>query len=63
MSSISQILQEALRLPEDQRLTLVNRLLTLGEPEASDDVKHAWDLEIRERIARYDEGATRSRSA
>ncbi len=60
---INQILQEALHLPEDQRLTLAHRLLTLGEPHASEDVKHAWDVEIRDRIARYERGETRSRPA
>ncbi len=63
MHSIDQILREAIRLPEDQRLTLVNRLLTLSEPQATDDIRHAWDMEIRERIARYDRGVARSRPA
>ena len=63
MSSINQILQEAIRLPEDQRLTLANRLLMLSEPHTSDDIRHAWDIEIRDRIARYDQGETRSRPA
>ena len=30
------------------------------EPEASVDVDGAWDSDIRERMARYDAGATRS---
>jgi len=63
MSSINQILQEAIRLPEDQRLTLVNRILMLSEPNTSDDISHAWDVEIRDRIVRYDKGETRSRLA
>ena len=63
MESINQILQKAIDLPEDQRLTLVHRLLMLSEPPVSDDTNHAWDLEIRDRIARYDQGKTRSRIA
>ncbi len=63
MNSINQILLEATRLPEDQRLTLVNRLLMLSEPHISKDISHAWDLEIRDRIARYDRGETYSRPA
>lgn len=63
MNSIYQILQDAIRLPEDERFTLVNRLLLLDEPQASDEVTHAWDTEIRDRIARYDRGETASRSA
>ncbi|MCD6526943.1 MAG: addiction module protein [Desulfuromonas sp.] len=60
---MNQILEEAIQLPEDQRLTLVNKLLMLGEPHVSDDVKCAWDDEIRERITRYDQGETCSRPA
>jgi len=63
MSSMNQILQKANNLPEDQRFTLVHRLLLLNEPGASKDVEHAWDIEIRDRIARYDRGETYSRSA
>ena len=63
MSSMNQILQEANDLPEDQRFTLVHRLLLLNEPGASKDVEHAWDIEIRDRVARYDRGETYSRSA
>ena len=63
MNSINQILQEASCLPEDQRLTLVNQILTLGESQTTADNDHAWDLEIRERIACYDRGETTSRSA
>ena len=63
MSTMNQLLQEAIHLPEDQRLTLVHRLLMIGEPHASKDVEHVWDLEIRDRIARYDRGESRSRPA
>jgi len=54
MNSINQIVQEVARLPQDQRLTLANRILTLGEPQISGDITTAWDLEIRDRIDRYD---------
>jgi hypothetical protein len=63
MNPIDQILDEATRLPEDQKLTLVNKLLRIGEPETSDAVQNAWDNTIRERIARYDRGEICSRSA
>ena len=61
MTTLTQLLQEAAQLPEDQRLTLGHRLLVAGEPPPSDEVEQAWDVEIRERIARYDRGETRSR--
>jgi len=63
MNSIDAILQDAINLSEDQRLSLANRLLLLSEPYASDDVGHAWDTVIRDRIARYDRGETGSRPA
>ena len=63
MSSINEILQEAIRLPEDQRFTLAHKLLTVSEPHLSDDVMTAWDVEIRNRIERYDRGKTHSRTA
>lgn len=63
MSSINEILQEALQLPEDQRFTLAHKLLVVGEPHQSGDVLAAWDVEIRRRIERYDNGETKSRTA
>lgn len=63
MSTMNKILDEARHLPEDQRLALAHRLLTVGEPGFSEDIRQAWDLEIRERIARYDLGESKSRPA
>ncbi len=63
MSSVDELLWEANKLPQDQRLTLAHRLLASGEPSVSEDVERAWDLLIRERIERYDQGKAASRSA
>lgn len=63
MSSLSQILYEATLLPEDQRLTLAHRLLTITEPPPSKNTDNAWDIEIRDRITRYDRGEISSRPA
>jgi len=63
MRSINEILQEAIQLPEDQRFTLVHKLLIAGEPHPSDDVMSSWDMEIRNRIEQYDRGETHSRTA
>ena len=63
MATVQQLLKEAALLPEDQRLTLVHRLLVACEPAVSEEVERAWDAEIRERIARHDRGEARSRSA
>ena len=63
MSKIDQLLKEACELPGDQRLTLAHRGLALNEPVLTEDVEQAWDVEIRERIRRFDEGRGQSRPA
>lgn len=63
MSKVDDILKEAVCLPEDQRLSLAHRLLAVGEPAASADIDEAWDVAIRERIARYDRGEATARPA
>ena len=63
MNTMNQLLNKAILLPEDQRLTLAHRLLMVCEPHASEAVEHAWNLEIRDRIARYDRGESSSRIA
>ena len=60
MKTLEQILQEAQRLPLNERLTLAHRLLTSSEPAASKEAYDAWDLVIRERIERYDQGLART---
>jgi putative addiction module component (TIGR02574 family) len=54
--SIETIASEAMQLPEDQRLTLANRILESVEPAVDPGLEHAWDMEIRERIRRFDAG-------
>jgi hypothetical protein len=63
MKTIEEILQEAEHLPLNQRLSLAHRLLVLSEPDASPDIDEAWDIAIRERIMRYDQGQTQSSPA
>ena len=58
MKSLENIASEALLLPKDQRFTLAHRILASVEPERDANVEGAWDLEIRERIRRYDAGQT-----
>ena len=54
---------DALTLPEDQRLTLAHRLLSSLEPREAEEVEAAWDTEIQRRIQAYDRGDTQSLSA
>lgn len=63
MSSVDRIFEEAAQLPEDQKLTLVNRLLASNEPSITEEIEQEWDVVIRERIERYDEGKALSRPA
>lgn len=63
MKTFEEILQEAARLPPNQRLSLAHRLLLLSEPSPSPEVDEAWDSVIRERIMRYDQGETQARPA
>lgn len=63
MSSVDRLFEEAAQLPEDQRLTLVYRLLSSSEPPPTEEIEREWDLAIRERIKGYDRGDIRARSA
>jgi len=56
--SVDNLTLEAMDLPPDQRLTLAQRILSSVEPMAAPETDAAWNAEIRDRIARYDnEGA------
>ena len=63
MSSIQKLVEEARNLPDDQKLTLANRLLELAEQAMTDDVEDEWDSELRARIQAYDEGRSQTKSA
>ncbi len=63
MSSVEELFQAARQLPEEQQLTLIERLLAAHEPPASKAAQTAWDREIQRRIKDYDEGKTSSRPA
>ena len=54
--TLESITSEALLLPKDQRLTLVHRILASVESPEAAGADAAWDMEIRERIKRYDAG-------
>jgi putative addiction module component (TIGR02574 family) len=58
MKSLEDIESEALLLPRDQRFTLAHRILSSIEPDMKAEAEAAWDMEIRERIRKYDAGLT-----
>jgi hypothetical protein len=63
MSTVDQLFKEAAELPEDQKLTLVNRLLASNEPSPNSKIDKEWDVAIRDRIKAYDKGTVNTRSA
>jgi hypothetical protein len=63
MSSIEKLVDEARNLPQDQKLTLANRVLELTETAITEDVEDEWDSELRARIQAYDAGRSQTRSA
>ena len=63
MSKIEKIFEQTEGLSTDERLALAYRLLASCETGSSEDAQKAWDLEIRERMARYDRGETAARPA
>jgi hypothetical protein len=60
MKSLENLASEAMLLPKDQRFALAHRILSSVEPEIETAVESAWDMEIRERIKKYDTGLTTS---
>ena len=53
----------AWRTDSGEMTSLVNRILAPSEPLATEETEREWDLSIRDRIRRYEEGTARSRPA
>ena len=62
MTTMNELLQEVIQLPEDQRLAFANRLLAVNESSDLAGVELDWNSEICARIARYDCGELSTRS-
>jgi putative addiction module component (TIGR02574 family) len=52
----TQLLEEALRLPERERADLAARLIESLHPTAEEDVEPAWSAEIRQRLEDMEQG-------
>lgn len=63
MSKLSDIEEQALQLPEEDKASLVNSLLLSSEPASSVEVEEAWASEITQRIGRLDRGESETTSA
>ncbi|MFC4994866.1 addiction module protein [Rubritalea tangerina] len=59
MSRLSSLEHEVLQLPEDQRITLLNRVLRSSEPSRNSDTDAAWNSEIIRRINLVDSNQTK----
>ena len=60
-SKLAEITQDALRLPQEERLRLARTLLEKSEATGEDDVEAAWEVEIERRIRSIDAGLAKSR--
>ena len=52
----SQLLAEALRLPEEERAALAGELIQSLDREVDQEAEAAWSAEIRSRLERVDAG-------
>lgn len=63
-ATMDRVFKQALELPLDQRLSVVCRILEQSDGYLdSAAVESEWDGLIRERMARYDAGQAKTRSA
>lgn len=51
-----QLLEEALRLPDEERAALAGELIQSLETEVDADAEASWSVEIRARLDRLDAG-------
>jgi putative addiction module component (TIGR02574 family) len=58
--TVDGLTKEARDLPEDQRLTLVYRILATLEPPITAEIEEAWEREISARIKKFKEGKSKS---
>lgn len=58
IKTLENIEKDALELPEDQRITLVHRILLSTEQQADSSIDKIWQAEIIRRIEQVDSGAT-----
>ena len=58
VKTLESLANDALALPENQRLALAHRLLSCMDPPCTPGVDALWEQEIARRIALLDSGAT-----
>jgi putative addiction module component (TIGR02574 family) len=58
--TVDELTEQAALLSTDQRFTLAHRILAAIEPPPTLAIEEAWDREIRDRIAKYEKGASKT---
>ena len=58
-ATLEDLSQDALVLPEDQRVALAYRLLVSVEPKPEPGADAAWEAELAARIGRFEAGESR----
>lgn len=56
MQTLNEIMNAAMALPEDDRVQLVDSLITTLEPETAAPLDETWLAEIQRRSREYDQG-------
>jgi putative addiction module component (TIGR02574 family) len=56
---ISKLVEEVRRLPDDDRIRLVEQILAMLEPDSDRDLAEAWSEEIERRSREIEQGAVR----
>jgi hypothetical protein len=55
--------EQALGLPEDQRISLAHKIIQSTEPPGDSEIENWWEREIARRIDRLDSGETETHDA
>ena len=55
----ARLLEEALRLPEEERADLAARLIESLDPQVDPDAGPAWEDEVGRRVRELDDGSVR----
>jgi len=58
-AKVDELIQGALDLPVDQRISLAHKILASIEPPPTSEIESAWDEEIKRRIGQYDAGQSK----
>ncbi len=58
--STEQFVKDAIRLPEDQRITIAHRLLSSIEPPLSAQIDSLWSDEIQRRVSSFRDGTMKT---